>query len=509
MSVTSRHPLYLEKLPDWEVMRDTYEGERKVKEMGVSYLPPTAGMVADGMKQKEPGYEAYEAYRTRAVFPDFVRQGIEGMLGMMHREPARIELPEALEGMRENATTKGESLQMLLCRMNENQLRYGRYGLLLEAPDGVDIDAALPFIATYDTLSIINWDDGRREQGRQRLEMVVLDETEFERDSNFQWNQEEKYRVLIMSEQVATEGDDDQSAPASGVYQAVILREGDTDFSAASPNLVTPSIGGREFEEIPFVMVNTKDLVTEPDRPPLLGLAQLSLTIYRGEADYRQALHMQGQETLVITGAKLDKNARVGAGAKIELPKDADAKFIGVTADGLSEMKDSLNDDKAQAGELTTKLFDDDSTQQSGEALRVRIASKTATLKTIAETSAEALAQILRWAAEWIGANPDEVVVEPNTDFAESTFTGQDMLQMIQSVDLGFPLSRQSLHRLAQKRDLTELDFEEEMAEIEKDIEEKMARMMEMQAGLGVPDDEQQNQPNPEQDEQVEDGDET
>ena len=43
-----RHPLYSEFLPDWQLMRDSYEGERAVKQRGSLYLPATSGMIEDG-----------------------------------------------------------------------------------------------------------------------------------------------------------------------------------------------------------------------------------------------------------------------------------------------------------------------------------------------------------------------------------------------------------------------------------------------------------------------------
>ncbi len=348
MSVKTRHPLYLEKLEDWEVMRDTYEGERIVKEKGTKYLPPTGGMVADGMDQGKPGYEAYQAYRCRAVFHDFVRTGIEGMLGMMHREPARIELPEALEGMRDNATSKGESLQMLLRKMNEHQLRYGRYGLLLEAPDGVEVGDALPYIATYEALTIINWDDGRREQGRQRLEFVVLDETEDERDANFQWSREDKYRVLIMSDQAVTEDEENQEAPAGGVYQVAVLREGATDLNEAE--LIEPSIGGRTLEEIPFVFVNTKDVVTSPDEGPLLSLTNLSLAIYRLEADSLSRPRHVFRVGVDRTTDSLEA-MQIPARSRCNLAADAASRLARVKKPALDGVKGTTGNSSLLVGE--------------------------------------------------------------------------------------------------------------------------------------------------------------
>ena len=49
MGLESVHPLYAEHQPDWEQLRDAAKGERAVKAKGQKYLPPTSGMILDGL----------------------------------------------------------------------------------------------------------------------------------------------------------------------------------------------------------------------------------------------------------------------------------------------------------------------------------------------------------------------------------------------------------------------------------------------------------------------------
>ncbi len=142
-------------------MRDTHEGERTIKDKGEVYLPMTSGQVQDGINANQPGRVAYDAYKKRGSFPDLVRSAVEAMVGVMHHKPPVIELPASMEPMLEMATLQGESLFMLLRRINEQQLISGRIGLLLDVPDGAVIGTK-PYIASYIAESILNWDDGRR-----------------------------------------------------------------------------------------------------------------------------------------------------------------------------------------------------------------------------------------------------------------------------------------------------------------------------------------------------------
>ncbi|MCJ2562705.1 MAG: DUF4055 domain-containing protein, partial [Candidatus Thermoplasmatota archaeon] len=286
MPVSTKHPDYVKKEKDWTLMDDTYEGQRRIKEKTTEDLPATSSMIEDGIaKSTDPGSKAYAAYLTRAVFHDFVKDAVDGMIGIMHRKPPSIELPEKLRPLMEGVTAEGESIKVLLRRINEAQLKFGRLGLLVEAPTGVGADA-IPFIAFYSAMRTINWDDGEREMGRQQLELVVLDETEDVRDGRFEWKNQEKYRVLVLDE---------------GKYGVALVTSGQD--KGLPTEVTTPSIAGTELADIPFIFINVNDLVPTPDVPPFLGLANLAVSTYRGEADYRQNLFMQGQDTFVVIGA--------------------------------------------------------------------------------------------------------------------------------------------------------------------------------------------------------------
>lgn len=461
MAIDSKHPLYIEFLQDWSTMRDAYRGERVVKSKGQEYLPATSGQLADGMTVNAPGYLAYQAYLTRALYPEFVSDAVEAMIGMMHHKPPTIELPKVMEPMREYATCKGESLEQLLRRINEAQLVTGRVGLLTDVPDGAGPDV-LPYIATYQAESILNWDDGGRELVRQNLNLVVLDESEFERTQELEWQLVNKYRVLLL-------GDLSKNEPmGEGVYRVGVFARG-AGFSAE--NLKEPSFRGATLNKLPFVFINTKDILPEPDDPPLLGLSKLALAVYRLEADYRQALFMQGQDTLVVIGSSDDSESRrVGANARIDLPTGGDAKYIGVNSAGLSEVRQALQNDRANAGQLSAKLVDSGGVgQQSGEALRIRVSAQTATLNQVALAGAGGLESMLKIIAEWMGADPEEVSVKPNLDFAAETLDGQSLVQYMTAKTMGAPWSLESIHELMRKKELTTKTFEEELEAVEEE----------------------------------------
>ena len=484
MSISTKHPQYRDIRIDWETMRDTHAGERKIKEEGQKYLPPTSGMVANGVNDLDnihaPGYQAYQAYKMRAQFPDIVFEAVEALLGIMHHKPATIELPSVMEPLLEKATIRNESLQMLLRRINEEQLITGRCGILAEPVNGTT--AQLPYIALYQAEHIINWDDGNRDGiAVDNLNLVVLDESEDERTDVFTWENKTKYRVLVLG------GARENEPMGQGVYRQGVFREQDANFNEA--DLIDPSIRGNTLNEIPFVFINSKDIVAMPDKPPLLGLANLVLTIYRGEADYRQALFMQGQDTLVVIGGDEKDKYQIGAGASLTVPIGGDAKFIGVESAGLAEMRLALENDHNRASQKGGQLMDSVSRErESGDALRIRVAARTSSLNQIALTGAYGLQENLRQIARWIGANPEEVNVTPNTDFIDDQLGGEELVRLMTAKSMGAPLSARSIHKLEQDKGLTEFDYEKELEEIEDEV--PMAGGTEGLAGMpaeGIP----------------------
>jgi hypothetical protein len=486
LSIDDKHPEYVAKVGEWIQMSDTYLGERAVKRKRLDYLPPSEAMLQDGMTTpSSPGWRDYEAYLTRAYYHDVVRDAVKAMLGIMHMKPAVIKLPPRLAPMVDKATIQGEGLQMLLRRINEAQLVKGRCGLLVDAPTGVDPFQALPYIAFYDPERLINWDAGRRDEGRNILDLVVLDESGFQREG-FTWVAERKHRILTRGTPESLESGWVRP-PLDAPYQVCVKVN---DMSMPIPDdFIMPSIGGRPMAEIPFVFVGANDLVPEPDEPPLLGLSNLALTIYRGEADYRSTLHYQGQQTLVIIGGNVsdvDENQQLRIGNKgvIDLRIGGDAKYIGVSASGLGEMRQAIKNDDETASGFGVQFMDVGSARgASGEALRIRVAARTTTIQQIAVAAGAALEQCLKFAATWVGEDPNDVSVTPQTDFADANVQGASLLAFMQAKQLGLPLSLRSLHRMMVLNDMTAMDFDQENDQIEQEAESLVGMMVHGPAG--------------------------
>lgn len=460
-NLRNKHPQYNYFLPDWTLMRDAYAGERVVKLKGSVYLPPTSNQVKDGQgKQNTPGQKAYDAYKMRARFPNFTREAIQMAIGMMHNQPPKIILPDAMKDIK---SSRGEDLEQLLRRINVEQLLTGRIGLLADLPIGAAVGEDIPYISTYTAEKIINWDDGAIGQlVPQQLNLVVFDETEMVRGEEFSWREKSKFRVICLGPIASEDGRSTGYSYRWGLF--------DENNPFSEEGLKEATYRGRTLDKIPFVFANVQDLISDPDQPPLLDLANLCMTIYRGEADYRQNLFMQGQDTFVTVGGAFseDETLSTGAGQRIDLPMGGDAKYVGVSANGIEAQRKALVDDRSHAGSMGAQTLDTTSRErESGTSLHIRMAARTADMTQIAMAGAEALEDVLELIAEWMGEDPEAVEVIPNLEFGDTTLSGQNMVEITTARNLGFPISARSMHQVAMNHGLTDMTYEEELAQAE------------------------------------------
>lgn len=416
MPVDSKHPDFLARLPEWTEMRDCQRGATAVKAKGQEYLPMPSGFAA----QEDGGSAMYTAYQTRAQFPDIVAPTTGAMVGMIHRREAEIAMPTSMEGLWERATRDGLPLEAFHRRITTELLEVGRYSILTDvAAEGAD----LPFLVGYTAETLLNWSEDRT--------LFVLDESGRERVDEFDWQDVRRFRVLRLQDGVYTQ------QPYTGVDDV--------------GEILTPTRrGGASLDAIPFVVIGARDTNLDADDPPLLGVARSALAIYRLDADYRHQLFMSGQETFVVIGADSNPTA-VGAGVVIGIPLGGDAKYVGPRGTGMDAHRVAIQDERQAAVASGAKVADaSKGGVESGEALRIRNVSRTATMVTVAMSSAQGLEKALRHVAVMIGANPAEVVVTPNLEFVDQLLDPKaagELVKMWQGGAISFETLYENLQR--------------------------------------------------------------
>ena len=205
---------------------------------------------------------------------------------------------------------------------------------------------------------------------------------------------------------------------------------------------------GKKSKEIPFVFINATNISASPELPILNSVTEKSLAIYRGEADYRQALFMQGQETPWFRGASPEeaKEFLLGSNGCIASTSDNfEAGFMGVNGNGLGEMKEGLSNLHELAVMEGSKLLNAGA-NESGEALKERNDSATISLSTIASACESGLASMMQILARWGGINGD-IEISMNKDFSSASMDWTQALAAINGYNSGLPVTREDIHR--------------------------------------------------------------
>ena len=417
--VKERHPDLGIVIHDYEECRDAVDGSTTVKGKGVQYLP-----MPSGFNGSSSPVAMYESYKLRAQFPDLLAPTIQGMLGIIHHGEAQIEgLEEGspLEGMWEKATPDGLPLESLHRKITEEILTVGRVALLADLPpEGGD----LPWVATYAAETLINWSESRN--------FFVLEEG-YRVRSGYTWDAKLRYRVLeIVDDTYQVEVLDEDGSP---ITEFADVENQDVEEGVATSVVVPQVRGGGTLEEIPLVVAGSRDLSLTPDQIPMIGVTRAAFAIYRLDADYRHQLFMSGQETLFYIGlAKEDVPEYVGAGVGIAIPEGGDAKYVGPSGSGIAAHKEAIADERANAAEAGSRMFavGDKKSAESGEALRIRARAGSATLVSVAQTSAAALESVLRHCARMVGQDPEEIIVKPNLNFLDTDMSPDEANKMVE-----------------------------------------------------------------------------
>jgi hypothetical protein len=406
LDVKATHPQYDSNLSLWNRMNDAFAGEDAIKAKGEIYLPMPSGMkvIADKIKQTN----AFNAYKALAEFPEIVAPTIRGSAGLIHKEDTNIKLPKALEYLRDKATEDGLTLQLFHQQITLSLLRQGRFVMMPGVSEGGQM-----YLAGYGAKSCTNWDTN----------WALFDESGSERDQETgKWGEVRKFRECYLNE--------------AGVFTSRLWVKEDHKKDEFIPQEeVLATINGRNgLNVFPVVFAGTFDLSSNVDEVPLSGLASLAIRAYTLDADYRRTLHWTSSPQPVITGVtKEDAPKTIGGNSLWILPGEGSkAEYLEFSGSGAGAQKEAIKDTLERGVMFGAQLFaDNNRAAESGDAISLRLGAQRATLTTISKSSAAALEQLLQYTAIWSGSNPDEVTVEPNTEFVDPELSPQEILALV------------------------------------------------------------------------------
>ena len=463
MAVNTKHDLYLDKVPEWRLMEDSLKGELAIKygerdeynksecgdawTEGEVYLPKTSGMIEAEKSARATGdphiiadaRKLYLAYKLRAEYPLWVKDSLRAMVGLVSRCEPVADMPPRMQALIENSTSDGFSLNQLYLRTVRALLAKGRAPLLADFDD-----AGNPYIATYTAESAINWRE-RAQGGRNDLILAVFEELrETEDSSEFDPQYETVFRVLDSLE---------------GVYHSRVMTESGDVLEDAYPGR-TGGGTSRPLTYIPAVYAGTTDNDPAPDEIPLLTMAKSAIMYYRLSADYYQSMHHTAHPQPVISGIRPTDDMRVTGPMVAWTLEDPTAKayYLEFAGAGLGAVRQAMQDQRQAASESGAKVVDI-GTQESGDAREARQDDQHSALYSVCKNAAAAIEQVLRYLADWMGIDPEQVhyTIEPK-------FTSDEvdaaMLKVISDITLSGGAPREVLYETLRRGGITDMDDE-------------------------------------------------
>lgn len=438
INITDWHADYAGRTAQWTKIRDVIDGEDKVKAQGQSYLPKPSGMTDTAM---------YTAYKLRSAFYPVAERTMRGLSGMVFRHSPVLELPDRMEEMRENLTTDGYSFEVLTEEIVREALTVGRYGILVDFPVYNSNSSVLPHFATYFAEDIINWQQ-RFIGGKKVLTRVVLrddiDNT-FGEDTvvylELILNEEGHYEVRRWEAQVT----DQRGVTNIGTTKTFVMTQ-----------TAVPIINGAPLDRIPFIFINTYNMRPDIVKPPFLDVVNVNLSHYRNSADYEHALYLTAQPTPWIAG-QLDESSRpqsIGSGTIWYLPENSQAGFLEFKGQGVGAQRTAMQDKEDRMGALGARMIRDSSAiNETAETVRLRGRGETSLLTSTVNMTTNGLRKAFRLAAEWVGADPDDIKILINQDFIETRMSPEELATLVRSWQAG-AISRQTLHENLQKGEI-------------------------------------------------------
>ena len=433
MSVTKKHPEYVEYEERWQIWRDACEGEYAIKQRGELYLPKKSASQTNA---------EYKAYKTRAYYFNATGRTAVGYVGLAFRRDPDLTYPEFLQPILDDVTLDGISFSEFAKFAFEEIVKTGRGGVLVDYPPVSDDTKSMrdferlglrPYATYYPPESIINWDESRI-NNKTVTTLVVLYECIYEQDpaDEFDKKKIEQYRVLDLK----SEG-----------YRQRIFRESVNERTREKEWIVVdeyyPKMGGTVMSYIPFEFIGPRDGKSSVQKSPITDLAYMNLSHYRTVADLENGRHWAGSPTPVFIGAFESTDGedvtevKLGSESGIHLSADGDAKFLEFEGKGLDELRAAEVEKREMMTILGSRMLAEEKRQvEAAETARIHKAGEDSSLSSVVQSLSKSMTRILEYLRDWMGESGD-VSCEINTDFVPTEMTPEELTATVSAWQQG------------------------------------------------------------------------
>lgn len=340
------HPDYVYHLPDYQKIRDCFQGERAVKDATIRYLPRLKGQTN----------EDYDNYRIRALFFPITGKTVTSMVGLATAKPPKVKAPEIMAPYFKDTELSNQFTESYVSTFTEVVLM-GRYGVLIDAA----IDGSQPVMCPYIAENIVNWRID--ENGIVRM-LLLREYVHVPGKEKFEINCNTRYRHCYLD--------------ANDIYTVEVL---DEDMETISPP-IQPSFSGSIIDFIPWVPYGASGIHAQVDKPPMLDISTINISHYLTSADLEWGRHIVGLPTPVVSGVDTATNLHIGGTKAWILPtSDAKAYYLEFLGQGLGSLETAMKEKVGLMASISARLIDSSSRgSEAAETVRLRYMSESASL---------------------------------------------------------------------------------------------------------------------------------
>ena len=403
------HPDYVFEKPNWDMLRDIIQGERRIKERGTDYLPALVS---------EKAGTSYEDYKGRATFVNMTGRTISGLVGTVFRRPVKVDNVD--KSWLEDVTSDGLHFNLFCKKACIEAVAIGRIGIL------VDMDQAgeRPYLCEYIAENILSWKtksiNGRKVPVYVLLREIV-DSTPMltDRDSispdNYSMKLQARYRSLYLDDQ--------------GIYRQQIFFEEqirdeyghNIQVLVADGEPITPTRGGVPFRYIPMVCIGPSQPTFDVQKSPVLDIAFLNISHYRSSAQLEHGRFFTALPVyyVPVQGSGDQAEYDIGPSVVWEVPEGTKPGILEYFGTGLKNLADSLVEKEEAIASLGGRIMgiSPAAAAESETIYKMKQVNEMSILLNITESMSAGMTQVLRWLLDWQRLDADDVSVRFNQDF--------------------------------------------------------------------------------------------
>lgn len=449
----SEHPKYREYLDLWEKCRDCYMGEEAVKNRNQRYLPFLS------LQESQDYYN----YKSRAIFLNVMKRTIHGLVGAAIRKSPIIQVPKGMESYLEDMDLLGTGFTELVQKVMTELLITGRISLVVDRMDDSRV-----YLTHYVSESLINW----RLDGKRPIMAVFAEEVDITSDGFdhelaaqyrvYDYDENGNLRVRVAMGRIPDEGTDLNSDEDEDTFEII--------------HSITPTFRGGGITDFPVFVLNSTGLgIDDLSTPPLIDLANLSLSHYRTSADLENGRHFTSLPQPWITGVDVDEyrstGLHIGGDTAWIIPNEnARLGYLEFNGAGLGSLENALREKESMMAVVGARLLESKKGVESAETSRIRQNIETSILSHIAVTVEKGLLRALKYMARWEGYREEEVQLELNMDFVDVRIPHQEIISLVQAYQMGGISMDTLLYNLKQGEVIpNDVTIEEERDKIELD----------------------------------------